>query len=147
MKLLKSLRSSMDSTKLFAGMMMIMLNIGSKYVVIKLSKNQETYMKNYVGREILIFAICWMGTRDIITSIGLTAAFFILSEHVFNENSKFCVLPKKYKELQSVIDTNNDGVISEKEIEEAVAILTKAKTQKSEKDKNAVYKHFSSKKQ
>jgi len=137
----------MDSTKLFAGMMMIMLNIGSKYVVIKLSKNQETYMKNYVGREILIFAICWMGTRDIITSIGLTAAFFILSEHVFNENSKFCVLPKKYKELQSVIDTNNDGVISEKEIEEAVAILTKAKTQKSEKDKNAVYKHFSSKKQ
>jgi len=137
----------MDSTKLFAGMMMIMLNIGSKYVVIKLSKNQETYMKNYVGREILIFAICWMGTRDIITSIGLTAAFFILFEHVFNENSKFCVLPKKYKELQSVIDTNNDGVISEKEIEEAVAILTKAKTQKSEKDKNAVYKHFSSKKQ
>ena len=132
----------MDTSKLFTGVMMILLNIGSKYIVVKLSKNQEDFLRNYAGREVIIFAMCWMGTRDIITSIMLTAAFFILTEHLFNENSSICVLPEKYKDLASVLDTNNDGIVSEQEIEEAVKLLTKAKTQSSAKQKNIIYQHF-----
>ena len=46
---------SLNSSKFFAGIMMILLNIGSKYITVKLSKSQEAYLRNYVLREILIF--------------------------------------------------------------------------------------------
>ena len=41
----------------FAGLVMIMMNIGSKYVNLKLSKNQEEFLKGAIARQILIFSI------------------------------------------------------------------------------------------
>jgi len=121
---------------------MILLNIGSKYVTVKLSKSQEAYLRNYIVRELLIFTVCWMGTRDILVSVVVTAAFFILTEHLFNEESKFCILPEKYRKFHLLLDTNGDGVISDQEINDAVALLTKAKKQKSERQKENVYNYF-----
>ena len=53
----------LNNSKFFAGLVMIMLNIGSKYITIELSKSQEAYLKNSVGRQILIFAISWMENK------------------------------------------------------------------------------------
>lgn len=132
----------LNTSKFFTGLIMIMLNIGSKYITVKLSKSQEAYMKNYVIREVLIFSICWMGTRDIYTALILTAVFFILTQHLFNEESDMCILPQRYKELHKLVDTNNDGEISPSEIADAVKLLTKAKEQKSHKEKEQVYSYF-----
>jgi hypothetical protein len=134
--------STLNKSKYFTGIMMIMLNIGSKYITVKLSKSQEAFVRNYIIRELLIFSVCWMGTRDIYISIIITAAFFVLTEHLFNEESKYCVLPEKYKKFHLLLDTNEDGVISEQEINDAVAILTKAKKQRSAKQKETVYNYF-----
>ena len=133
---------SLNSSKYFLGFMMIMLNIGSKYVTIKLSKSQEAYVRNYIIRELLIFSMCWMGTRDIYISIVITASFFVLTQHLFNEESKFCVLPERFKKFHLVLDTDGDGEISDQEINDAVALLTKAKKQKSERQKENVYNYF-----
>ena len=38
---------------------------------------------------ILIFAISWMGSRDVIIALALTAVFTVLTEHLFNEESQF----------------------------------------------------------
>jgi len=139
---LNKLSDKLNNSKYFLGVMMILLNIGSKYVTVKLSKSQEAYLRNYIVRELLIFTVCWMGTRDILVSIVVTAAFFILTEHLFNEESKFCILPEKYRKFHLLLDTNGDGVISDQEINDAVALLTKAKKQKSEKQKENVYNYF-----
>ena len=82
-------------------------------------------MKN-IATEILIFTIAFIGTRDIITAIIITTIFVLLSKFVFNENSKYNILPKNYKKLEKVLDSNNDGKISEKEIDNAINILKKA---------------------
>ena len=116
---------SISSNKLFIGAMMIFMNIGSRHIEIKLTKSQETLMKN-IATEILIFTIAFIGTRDIITAIIITTIFVLLSKFVFNENSKYNILPKNYKQLEKVLDSNNDGKISEKEIENAINILKKA---------------------
>ena len=118
---------SLNSNKYFAGLMMITLNIFSKYITIKLSKTQEGYLKSSIARQILIFSIIWMGTKDIFISLTLTAVFYILTNHLFNENSKMCVLPEKWKRIQQVIDTNKDGVVSDKEIDRALRVLEKAR--------------------
>ena len=71
--------------------------------------------------------MAWLGTRDIYTALGLTAVFSVLSEHLFNEESPYCVVPEKYHILKNVMDTNNDGVISDQEITAAIVVLEKAR--------------------
>ena len=126
----ESFLDQLNKSKLFAGLAMLMLNIGSKYIVIELSPNQESYFRNNVARQMLIFAIAWMGTRDILISLYITAAFTILTQFLLNENSHFCILPKSLQKLNTVLDKNNDGIISKKEIDDAIKILNKAKNQK-----------------
>ena len=132
---------SLNTSKYFIGIMMIILNIGSKYITVKLSKSQEAYVRNHVLRELLIFSVCWMGTRDIYISLILTAVFFVLTQHLFNEESKFCVLPKEYREYH-LFDTNKDGEISQQEINDAVALLDKVKKQKSTQQREKLYDYF-----
>lgn len=130
----ESILDQINKSKLFAGLAMLMLNIGSKYIVIELSPNQETYFRNNIARQLLIFSIAWMGTRDILTSLYITAAFTILTQFLLNENSYFCILPKSLQKLNTVLDQNNDGIISKKEIDDAIKILNKAKNQKKTDD-------------
>ena len=49
---------NLNTSKYFIGIMMIVLNIGSKYITVKLSKSQEAYVRNYVLRELLIINNC-----------------------------------------------------------------------------------------
>jgi len=120
----------LNSSKFFAGAMMLLLNIGSKYAAVKFSNSQQAALRNNIGRQLLIFAIAWMGTKDIYTSIFLTAAFMVLSDYLFNENSLFCILPKKYKDLKDQLDLDGDGIISEDELNQAIKILKKAHKEK-----------------
>jgi hypothetical protein len=119
----------LNNSKFFAGIVMLMLNIGSKYITINLSKTQEQYMRNSIGRQLLIFSIAWMGTRDIYMSFILTAIFIILSDYLFNEDSKLCIVPKSLRAFEDIVDTNNDGKLSDEEIKNALNILQKAKEQ------------------
>jgi len=129
--------NNISTNKLFIGLMMIFMNLGSRYIEIKLTKGQEMILKN-IAREVLIFTIAFMGSRDIFIALIITAVFIILSNFVFNENSKFNVLPEKYKKIMNVIDTNSDGKISQEEIDKAYEILKKAKNQEDLNNKNTM---------
>ena len=131
--------ATLNNSKYFTGMMMILLNIGSRFVEIKLSDSMEAFIKYNIAREVIIFTIAWMGTRDIIVSIILTACFVILAEFLLNNQSNLCILPETYKYIK--IDKNNDGEISEVEINQAIQTLEKAKKQK-EKSKNAQHLNY-----
>ena len=93
LNILRSVAHNINTSKFFAGFVMIMLNIGSKYITIKLSKSQEAYLRNTIARQLLIFSIIWMGTRDVLISIAMTGAFVVLTDHLFNERSPYCVIP------------------------------------------------------
>ena len=136
---------AINNSKLFAGLMIITLNIASKFVNIKLSKTVESYLKFTFSKQILVFAIAWMGTRDIYASLMLTAAFTILSDHFFNEDSTYCIVPEKYRVLSKAMDTNSDGKVSQEEVNNAIAILSKAKKEKQkqkQKESFALYHEY-----
>jgi len=138
----------LNSSKFFAGIIMIMLNVGSKFISIQFSKSTEEYLKYSVTKQLLVFAMAWMGTRDIYTALGLTAIFVVLSDHLFNEESSFCVVPHKYRVLHKLIDTNDDGKVSETEYKQALAILEKVKKDKQlQAQKDALIKFDYSKNQ
>ena len=120
----------LNNSKFFAGIIMIMLNVGSKFISIQFSKSTEEYLKYSISKQLLVFAMAWMGTRDIYTSLGLTAIFVVLSDHLFNEDSNLCVVPHKYRVLNKAMDTNNDVKVSEAEFNQALSVLEKAKKEK-----------------
>ena len=132
----------LNNSKFFAGIIMILLNIGSKIITIQFSKSTEEYLKANVTKQILVFSMAWMGTRDIYIALVLTAVFTILSDHLFNEESPYCVVPEKYKVLNKLVDTNQDGVVSEQELNSAISILEKAKKAKTKKDQQNAFLTF-----
>jgi len=123
---------NLNTSKIFAGIMIIVLNIGSKFVNIKLSKSMEGYLKYTFSKQILVFAITWMGTRDIYIAFVITILFTILNEYLFNENSKLCCLSESFTNYH-VEMLNNEGMenktVSDEDIQKAQAILEKAKSQ------------------
>jgi hypothetical protein len=132
----------LNNSKFFAGIVMILLNVGSKFIVIQFSKSTEEYMKFSLSKQLLVFAMAWMGTRDIYTALGLTAVFTILSDHLFNEESHLCVVPQEYRVLNKLIDTNDDGIVSETELSAAIAVLEKAKREKLRKEQRESFSKY-----
>ena len=124
---------NINNSKLFAGLMIITLNIASKFVTFKLGKTAETYLKYTFSRQILVFAMAWMGTRDIYIAAGLTIIFIILFDFLFNENSVFCVLPNDFKEYYENV-AQEHAEISHDDYLKAQATVEKYTDQK-EKDK------------
>ena len=132
----------LNNSKFFAGIIMILLNVGSKFISIQFSRSTEEYMKWGVTKQILVFAMAWMGTRDIYTSLGLTAVFTILSEHLFNEESAMCIVPPHYRVLDKLIDTNEDGIVSETELANAIAIIDRSKKEKNRQFQKEMFNKF-----
>jgi hypothetical protein len=117
----------LNESKLFAGLMIIILNVSSKYVNLKLSKTVESYLKHTFNRDILVFAISWMGTRDIYIALIITIVFIIFVDFVFNEESRYCCLPEHFTDYHvSLLDSSN-STLSPDEIKKAEEILEKAK--------------------
>ena len=101
----------LETNKLLIGIFMIFMNIGSRYIELRLTKGQEMILKN-ISREILIFTIAFIHTKDLIIAFIITGIFIILANFVFNEK-----------------DSNQDNIISENEINKAYDTLKKARGQ------------------
>lgn len=118
-----------NNSKIFAGLMIITLNVVSKFVNIKLSKTMESYFKYTFSRQILVFAIAWMGTRDIYVALFITCCFIIVTEYLFHEESDYFILSEEFRDYHIGL-LDNDPEVTEEDIRKAKAILEKAKKQK-----------------
>lgn len=128
-----------NESKIFAGLMIITLNIVSKHVNLGLSKTMESYLKYTFSRQLLVFSIAWMGTRDIYIAFFITVIFTICAEYLFNEDSVFCVLSEDFRDYHSTLidnDKNNSEKVTDEDIEKAKSILEKAKKQNKIRDDN-----------
>ena len=124
---------ALNSSKFFTGIVMLTLNLSSKYVTLGLSTSQEEYLKYTLGRQILVFAILWMGTRDIIVALLLTCVLMVFADYLFNDNSMYCIIPSKYSHK---IKEQDDKKISSKEINDAIDLLKQARLQKQNQKQN-----------
>ena len=125
-----SMFHGINNSKFFAGLVMIMLNIGSKYISIKLSKSQEAYLSGVIARQMLIFSIIWMGTRDVLISLAMTAVFIVLTDHLFNEQSDYCVIPHHLRNYEHILGGDKNEKVTEEEVKKAKEVLEKARKNK-----------------
>jgi hypothetical protein len=126
---------SINSSKIFAGIMIITLNIVSKFVNIKLGKTLEGYLKYSFSKQLLVFTIAWMGTRDIYIALFITICFVIVTEYLFHEDSRFFVLsPTLRDHYINLLETND--VVSDEDVKQAKAVLERAEKQKQSNNNN-----------
>jgi hypothetical protein len=123
-KYLKKLENNIINNKLVIGIVIIIINVLSRNISINLSPFQKYLVDNSLVRQLLIFCITFMGTKDLKSSFILTSSFYILSAHLLHEDSPINIIPKR---LKKSLDTNNDNVISQKEIDDAISTLSKVK--------------------
>jgi|LauGreSuBDMM15SN_2_FD.fasta_scaffold46997_2 hypothetical protein len=119
---------TVNDSKIFAGIMIIILNISSKFVNVKLSKTMESYLKNTFSRQLLVFTIAWMGTRDIYIAFIVTAIFTIFIDILWNETSPYCILSEQFTDyhLSLLEDTDKCNNFTKEDIEKAMTVLEKA---------------------
>lgn len=114
--------SNLNSSNYFFGLVMLFLNTGSRYIEFDFfSKNQRKLFNTTLLRRLLIFTICFTATRDVIVSLIITGCFIIFVMNLFNEESKYCVLPEYLKKY----DLNNDGILDEDELRKASESMRK----------------------
>lgn len=120
----------LNGSKVFAGVMIILLNLSTRFVNFKLSKTTEAYLKNTFSTQVLVFAIAWMGSRDIYIALIVTAGFILLTEYLFNEDSEFCVFTEEFKDYHNTKqerEKEEADEVTEEDIIKAKRVLDKAK--------------------
>lgn len=111
----------LNTSPFFYALVMLTLNLGSKYIDIEIPDEVKEMLGSTFARRVIIFTIVFMATRDVIISLIITCLFIILIFNLFNKKSKYCVLPDSFKK----IDLNNNGIIDNDEIKKAYEILQK----------------------
>lgn len=84
--------------------MLILLNLGSKYLVDEFSVNPDEYTRNVILRRLAIFAVCFVGTRDIVVSTLLTAGYIIIAQGVSSKNREGMENKKKLEKEEKKVD-------------------------------------------
>ena len=126
---------NLNQSKLFAAMMIIIVNIASRFVTFKFSKSMEGYLRYTFSKQAIVFAAAWMGTRDLYIAIGITALFAFAVDHLCNEESSFCCLPESFREYHgNMFETNNNGKVSDDEIAKARSVVERYTRQKEEEE-------------
>ena len=133
--------SFLNDSKFFAALIMIFINLGGRIVPVTFSKSSEEYIKRLVGQQLMLFGMTWLGTKDVVISLAITIIFTVMSEHLLNESSNYCVVPMKYRNnINNGKDGKNgkngkngnasDDEITDEEYAEALKILEKARKKK-----------------
>ena len=94
----------LNDNKFFLGIMLLLLNVGSRHLVDEFSVNPEEYSRNLTLRRLAIFAVCFVGTRDIVTSILLTAGFVVLAQGVSSKSREGMANKQKVEEEDKAVD-------------------------------------------
>jgi hypothetical protein len=85
------LMAGVNSNPYFIGIMMLLLNLGGRFLALEISKEQEKFLSHPVIRRFFLFAVLFVATRNVIIAAGLTVIVIFVLGYLFNENSELCL--------------------------------------------------------
>lgn len=71
------------------GMAYILLNLGGRFMVMSVTPGQEAFLQNIVFRPLLLFAIMFIGTRNLVVAFWMTLVVLVCLHYLFNEYSSW----------------------------------------------------------
>ncbi len=86
-----SLLVGINSSPYMSAAMMLMLNLGGRFLGMELTKGQEKFLSHPMFRRFLIFCIMFVATRNVLIAIWMAALIILIIGYVANENSAMCL--------------------------------------------------------
>ena len=80
---------SLNTNPYFIGIMMLLLNIGGRFIPMEISKSQERFLQSVWVRRFVLFTVFFIATRNVIAAIVLTIIVLLFMSFLLNENSSF----------------------------------------------------------
>jgi hypothetical protein len=85
------LMASVNSNPYFIGLMMLLLNLGGRFLSLEISKEQEKFLSKPMVRRFFLFAVLFVATRNVVIAAGLAILVILFLGYLFNENSDLCL--------------------------------------------------------
>ena len=100
----------------FIGVMMLLLNLGGRFIGLEITKKQEQFLQHPWVRRVLIFTVLFVGTRSIQIAFWSTVIVVLVLGYLFNENSALCLFGKGGSDGATCSTVKDDMTPEEKEI-------------------------------
>ena len=94
---LASLSQAFAGNVYISGLVMILLNVGTSFLMQDMMPLAQRVFANVWVRRLVFFAIFFTATRDLVASVLLTVAFTLLVDVFLNERSAYYLLPDEYR--------------------------------------------------
>lgn len=91
----------------FIGLMMLILNLGGRFISLEVTKKQEQFLQLPWVRRILIFTVLFVATRNIWVAFWSTLTFVLFLGYLFNENSALCLFGEGGKGGSTCANSSN----------------------------------------
>ena len=91
---LESVLGVFNTNLYFVGIMMLILNLGGRFIAMEITKEQEHFFQNPWVRRFLIFVVIFVATRNLLISFWLTIIVVLILGYLFNENSSLWLIGK-----------------------------------------------------
>lgn len=106
----------LNQNRILWGVSMLLLNIGSRYVVADLGKSHEYILSHHIVKKLIVLSMFFVATRDLLTSFLLTVAYILIIDGILHEKKPFCLLPKKILDEVKSNKVSNDEYFRAKNI-------------------------------
>ena len=123
--------------KYFIGVVMIMMNIGARFMIEELTPKQKEWINTQYFRRFIVFCAFFAATRDLLAAVTLTIIFILFvgefstdSNDVKNKKNKKITNIDIQNELNSVInkvrmmaeDDNNESIQNTEKISKPIVV-------------------------
>jgi len=128
-----------NSNPYFIGIMMLILNLGGRFISLEVTKKQEQFLQLPWVRRGLIFTVLFVATRNIWVAFWATLTVILFLGYLFNENSALCIFGQGGK-VGSKCDSGQDGLKPGEEMtpeEKEILQRLSAKAQRYQTGENA----------
>jgi len=117
-----------NQNKIMWGLSMLLLQFGARYVLGDLGKAHEVLLSHNITKKLVVMAMFFVATRDIVVSFVLTIAYIVIVDGILHEDRQFSLIPsvvrqkivqdigskipqddyKKAKEIVKLYETHNN---------------------------------------
>lgn len=81
----------LNTSPFVSGCVMLMMNLGGKYVMMDIPKGMHSFFAHPWVRKLTVLCIAFVATRNIKTALLIALLFVLFSRFLMNEKSKCCL--------------------------------------------------------
>ena len=124
--------TSINTNPYFIGLMMLLLNLGGRFLGMEVTKEQEKFFQQPWIRRALIFTVLFVATRNVFVAFIMTLIVLLLLSFLFNENSDLYLFTKPKDTPSAPVGMTPEEIEIFRKLNEKQAKLAAAPSEKKE---------------